>query len=204
MPATMMHLLAGYELSPEGSDSFFLGCVLPDCLDYDRVQKDHLHLRDIPKEERLTRLVQMGTELDLNRDFDFGVLHHLYLDYLWDNGPQLVHKKNYQGDEWFRDYRKELRAAGNRVAQRMPWSEPVLKRLLTAEKSAYENTLSLEEDAIRAFLDFNYNWHTTVALPESRVFTDELVDAFVRRANRAFRVFLNDFFPKVAQNRHLV
>ncbi len=199
MPATMMHLQAGYTLWPEGSDSYFLGCILPDCLDHDRKAKDRIHLRDLAPEERLKGLIRFGKELDLNRDFDLGVLFHLYLDYLWDNGPQKAHRKGYTGENWFPDYRKELARAGSRSAQRMPWSKELWSRLHCPEKSLYENRLSLPENQIREFLEFNFTWHTTEALPESEVFTDEAVDSFIRRAVRAFRSFLSDFFPEVTK-----
>ena len=85
MPATMMHLYAARLLWPSGSDAYFLGSILPDCVDAHREIKDRLHFRDVPPEERLQRLIRFGQSLDLSRDFDFGALYHFYLDYLWDN-----------------------------------------------------------------------------------------------------------------------
>ncbi len=203
MPATMIHLYAGVALLPHGSDSFLLGCILPDCLDCDRTAKDRLHLRDIPPEERLARLVQMGKDLDLDRDFDLGALFHLYLDYLWDNGPQSAHRRAYEGEDWFRDYRKELKMAGSRTAQRAPWNREVWFRLVSADPNQYENSLGLPEGEIRTFLEFNARWHTETALEESAFFTDAVVEGFVKRSLRAFREFCIDFFPQVAQKRNL-
>ena len=199
MPATMMHLLAAHALVPEGSDAYFLGSILPDCLDSDRALKDHLHLRDIPPEERLPALIRLGEELDLARDFDFGVLFHLYLDYLWDNGPQADHRRAYKGETWFRDYRRELAMAGSRGAQRMPWAKPLWERLYAAPPEAHKNSLGLPEDEIAKFMDFNYHWHTEEVLPESAIFTDALVDGFTARALREFRAFLAAHFPGVAE-----
>lgn len=201
MPATMMHLYAGWTLFPEGSDSYFLGCILPDCVDGHREIKDHLHFRDVPKEERLQSLVRFGGELDLARDFDFGVLFHFYLDYLWDNGPQKAHRKMHGEENWFRDYRKELARAGSRTAQRMPWAKSLWERLHRPDPAKYENTLSLPEDEIHSFLEFNYHWHTEEVLPESEVFTDALVDSFIKRACVAFTQFLRDFFPKTYEEK---
>ena len=203
MPATMIHLYAGVTLLPAGSDSFLLGCILPDCLDCDRALKDRLHLRDVPAEERLQRLVLLGKELDLDRDFDLGALFHLYLDYLWDNGPQSAHRRAYEGDDWFRDYRKELKMAGSRTAGRAPWNRDVWLRLAAATPEQYENSLGLPEEEIRTFLDFNSRWHTETVLSESTFFTDEVVEGFVKRSNRAFREFLTNFFPQVAGKRNL-
>lgn len=203
MPATMMHLLAAKLLWPEGSTPFFLGSILPDCLDCDREWKDRVHFRSIPQEERLAALITLAKELDLDRDFDFGALFHLYLDYLWDNGPQSAHRKSYTGSAWFVDYRKELSRAGNRVAQRMPWSRELWESLRDPDPSLYENSFHFPEEEIRIFLEKNYLWHTTERLPASEIFTDQLVDHFSQRAKRAFVGFLCDFFPEVAKKRRL-
>lgn len=201
MPATMMHLCAAKTLYPEGSDAFYLGSILPDCVDGNRELKDRLHFRDIPKEERLQSLVTFGQKLDLKKDFDFGVLLHFYLDYLWDNGPQKAHRKMHGEDNWFRDYRRELSRAGSRVAQRMPWNKEVWERLHHPDKSLYESVLLLPEEDIRTFLDFNYHWHTEEALPESEIFTDALVDSFLKRSLVAFTAFIRDFFPTVYKEK---
>ena len=204
MPATMMHLYAARLLWPSGSDAYFLGSILPDCVDAHREIKDRLHFRDVPTEERLQRLIRFGQSLDLSRDFDFGALYHFYLDYLWDNGPQKAHRKAHGEENWFVDYRKELSRAGSRTAQRMPWANGLWHRLHKPEKSLYENTMDLPENEIRAFLEFNFHWHTEQALPQSEVFTDELVDSFTKRARVAFAAFLRDFFPEAykARNEH--
>ncbi len=195
MPATMMHLAAGWQLIPLHSDSFLLGCILPDCLDSCREKKDKVHFRDVPPENRLEKLIEFASSLDLSLDFDFGVLFHLYLDYLWDNGPQKAHRKSHGEENWFLDYRKELARAGNRVAQRSQWAKEVWARLRNPEP--FQGTISFPEEDIRAFLEFNATWHTTQILPESEIFTDALVDAFLKRSCKAFALFLRDFLPKV-------
>ena len=201
MPATMMHLYAAHMLNPEGSDSYFLGSILPDCVDAHRELKDRLHFRDVPPEERLPALVRFGKGLDLARDFDFGVLCHFYLDYLWDNGPQKAHRKMHGEENWFVDYRKELSRAGSRTAQRMPWSKEMWMRLQNPTPDLYENSMNLPEDEIHSFMAFNVRWHTEEALPESEYFTDALVDSFIARACTAFAAFLRDFFPEVYKAR---
>ena len=201
MPATMMHLYAAKTLIPDGSDAFFLGSILPDCVDGDRELKDRLHFRDIPKEDRLQSLVRFGNRLSLEKDFDFGVLFHFYLDYLWDNGPQSAHRKMHGPENWFRDYRIELSRAGSRAAQRAPWNREVWERLHHPEKSLYESILPLPEEDIHSFLEFNFHWHTEEALPESEIFTDDLVESFLQRGCKAYLVFLRDFFPAVYREK---
>lgn len=201
MPATMMHLYAAHLLDPAGSDSYFLGSILPDCVDAYREIKDKLHFRNVPPEDRLQSLIRFGTSLDLTRDFNFGALLHFYLDYLWDNGPQKAHRKAHGEENWFPDYRKELSRAGSHTAQRMPWAKELWNRLHRPEKALYENTMALPEEEIVHFLEFNFHWHTEEALPESEIFTDELVDSFTKRACIAFTVFLRDFFPEIYKAR---
>ena len=196
MPATMMHLFAAYQLIPSHHDAFLLGSILPDCVDAHREIKDRLHFRDVPPEKRLESLILFGKKLTLSRPFDLGVLFHFYLDYLWDNGPQKAHRKMHGEENWFPDYRKELKMAGSRTAQRAPWSDEVWLRLRNPDKALYENSMGLPEDEIVSFLEHNCRWHREVALPESEIFTDALVDSFLNQACRAFTCFLADFFPE--------
>lgn len=199
MPATMMHLAAGYDLVPNATDAFLLGCILPDCVDNDRTTKDHLHFRDVLPQIRLQSIITFAKDkLDLSRDFDFGALFHFYLDYLWDNGPQKAHRKSFEGEAWFPAYRKELSRAGSSLAGRLPWTKDVLCRLKYASPDFYQSPLGLPEKEIRDFLDFNCRWHTEERLASSEHFTDELVDSFLRRSRRAYRAFLQDFFPEFA------
>ena len=199
MPATMMHLAAGYDLVPNASDAFLLGCILPDCVDKDRTTKDHLHFRDVLPQIRLQAMITFTKEnLDLNRDFDFGVLFHFYMDYLWDNGPQKSHRRAFEGETWFPEYRKELSRAGSSLAGRLPWTKEVLTRLDHCDPALYETKLPLPEKDILEFLDFNCHWHTEVRLEESEAFPSDLVDSFLRRSRRAFYAFLQDFFPEFA------
>ena len=201
MPATMMHLAAARRLSPGGSDAYLLGAILPDCVDAHRDVKDRIHFRDLMKTERLPALIRFGKERDLGRDFDFGVLFHLYLDYLWDNGPQKEYRTSHGEEGWFPDYRKELARAGSRAAQRAPWNRETWERLRGAEKSLYESDLPFLEEEIRSFLDFNARWHTEERLPESPYFTDRVVDGFIHDACLRFVSFLREEFPRTLAER---
>ncbi len=201
MPSTMMHLAAGWILWPEGSDAFFLGCILPDCVDADRARKDHLHFRDIPSKERLPRIVAFAKTLDLSRDFDLGVLFHFYLDTLWDNGPQAQHRESYTGTSWFSDYRKELSRAGSRVAQRCPFTRELWTRLRDPEEGLYQNSLDLPKQEILSFLENNYLWHTQVCLPPSDIFTDTLVEGFLKAASEKFTAFCRQEFSRETKDR---
>ena len=86
----------------------------------------------------------------------------------------------------------------------MPWSKELWTRLHKPEPALYENTMNLPEEEIHKFLEFNFHWHTEEALPESEVFTDEVVDHFTRRAVTAFTAFLRDFFPEAYEARREV
>lgn len=197
MPATMMHLCAALLLCPQGGTPYLLGSILPDCLDADREKKDRFHLRDQKPEDRLTALIRWAEGLDLEKPFSFGALWHLYLDYLWDNGPQSAHRRSYTGKSWFVDYRRELSSAGSRCAQRLSGNAALWARLAAAEAKAWQSELDLPDEEARAFLLHNARWHTETVLPESDFFTDEAVDRFLARSRRAFIDFLRDFFPHV-------
>ena len=196
MPATMMHLYAAKVFRPGGSDSYFLGSILPDCLDGYRELKDRVHFRDIPKEDRIPALIAFGKNLNLKRDFDLGVLYHFYLDYLWDYGPQSDHRKEHGEENWFVDYRKDLSRAGNSVSHRFPWAKDLWERLRAPKRELYENSLSLPEKEIREFLEYNYHFHLEECLPEGEFFTDALVDTFICRSAQMFEAFLAEFFPE--------
>ena len=196
MPATMMHLLAGSRLVLSPTDAFLLGTILPDCLDGDRAKKDHLHLRDIPPEERKDALIRLGKELDLKKDFDRGAFFHLYLDYLWDNGPQAEHRRNYRGNSWFLDYRKELKKAGSRSYLYMENGKAVWERLRAPDPALFQSVLALPEEEAFLFLDFNCNFHTKERLGESEIFTDQVVLSFIEDSLHSFQGFLAEFFPE--------
>ena len=198
MPATMMHLAAGLRLHPQRNDFFYWGCILPDCVDHDRARKDELHFRSLPPEERLSALIAQGKKWDLKDDFSLGAFFHFYLDYLWDFGPQQAHRKSFQGEEWFPAYRKELRAAGSRMAQRTWENEALWQQLEKPDPALFSNPLDLPKEEIEEFLRFNAAWHRESRLEESPVFTDALVDRFLHRACLAFLRLMEDFFPEIA------
>ena len=187
MPATMTHLAAAHLLWPGGSDAYFLGSVLPDCVDADRALKDRLHFRDLPAEKRLPALLAFAREkLDPARDFDLGVLFHFYLDLLWDRGPQRWHRQNYVGETWFKDYRKELRRMGLHLAHTEPWAQETWRRLADAPAALWQNDLGYGEKDVTSFLSFNVSFHTGADEGPSAVFTPALVKAFNEAACGAF------------------
>lgn len=187
MPATMMHLLAGNRFDPAASDAFYLGCILPDCVDADRELKDRLHFRTFSKEERLPALLSFVEKtLDLKKDFDRGVFFHFFLDYLWDFGPQQKHRDSYRGEKWFLDYRKEISDAGSYIARTEPWAKPLWERLHDPAPELWQSGLVLPETCIREFLDFNFHWHTEVKIGPSAFFPPEAVEEFTLDAVRRF------------------
>ncbi len=197
MPATMMHLYAAKKLLPGGSDAFFLGCILPDAIDTDRAWKDHLHFRDIPAEERVPAMIAFAkSTLTLTRDFDFGVLWHFYLDYLWDIGPQQRHRDTYTGTQWFLDYRAEIAKAGSALARENAWAKPLWQRLKDPDPALYQNSIGMPENEIRHFLDYNFHWHTEKKLGPSEIFDPALVEGFTNRAVSEFKAFLKTYFSE--------
>ena len=60
-----------------------------------------------------------------------------------------------------------------------------------------ESVFVLPEEEAQQFMAFNVRFHTEERLPESAVFTDAVVEDFTCRAVRAFRLFLEQFFPEL-------
>lgn len=197
MPATTMHLLAGNMLFPGGSDLFFLGTILPDCVDRDRALKDKLHFRTCSSEERLPEIAKFTKEkLDIeNNDLDFGYLWHFFLDREWDEGPQKEHKKYYVGENWFLDYRKEIGLAGSYIANHSDFVIPLWKRLIKFKDCKFPESIGFPEDYIKDFIESNYKWHTTESIGPSKVFTPEITKDFIEKAIMDFKAFLNKYFP---------
>ncbi len=196
MPATMTHLFAAHTLWEGGSDAFFLGSVLPDCVDADRTLKDRIHFRDIPGEKRLPALIAFaGEKLDPGRDFDLGVLLHFYLDFLWDRGPMRWHRQCYAGDDWFRDYRRTLRQAGLFLAHTDGMAPALWDRLEAAPETAWQNSLGYPPEDVRKFLTFNVAFHRRPDEGASDFFTPDLVEAFVKAACGAFCRWVEEKLP---------
>lgn len=193
----MTHLLAAHDLWEAGSDAYFLGAVLPDCVDADRNLKDRLHFRDLPGEKRLGALLNFAEEkLDPARDFDLGVLWHFYLDLLWDRGPQRWHRERYTGDAWFQDYRLELRRGGQGLAHLLPWAPGLWDRLEAATAEAWQNALGYTEADIRAFLDFNCSYHRKKTEQAPGLFTPDWVTSFTKAACGAFCRLVEAHLPQ--------
>lgn len=195
MPATMMHLYAAHMLWEEGGDAFYLGNIIPDCVDADRPTKDRMHFRDGDPAQRRERETRFFKTLDLEQELNFGFVFHYFLDHLWDIGPQAEHRRAYRGTDWFPAYRDEIRHTGSYLAHSEPWAKPLWRRLFEAPLSLCENSIGLPMADIRSFMAHNAQWHKTECLPPSDVFTPELVQAFTRDACRQFREYLKTDLP---------
>ena len=200
MPATMMHLYAAKLLWQNATDEFFLGNIFPDAIDNDRPFKDKMHFRDLPEEKRLPALTRFAREkLRLERDADFGVLFHLYLDQMWDEGPQKRHREAYRGENWFRDYRREISEAGSYLARTEKWAFPLWARLLHPEKEMIRNDIGLKDADIYKFLEYNVHWHTTEKIGPSRAFPPKEVEKFTRASILRFCRYMETEFPGVRE-----
>lgn len=183
----MTHLSAAHRLLPTGSDAWFLGSVLPDCVDGDRALKDRLHFRDLPGEKRFPALLAFAEKkLSPANDFDLGVFFHYYLDLLWDRGPQRWHRQVYRGDRWFKDYRCELSKMGLHLAHTDAWAYELWEKLGKAPLPDREADLEYPPERMRSFLDFNVQYHRGPDEGASVFFTPDWVDAFLNAACGAF------------------
>ena len=140
MPCAMMHLVCAKLYEPNADLAFYIGNEAPDCMDIREI-KDKSHLR-IYKEDREQRLTEFARTLDLGDPYQLGVLLHLYVDMLWDQGPMAEHKKNYKGEYWFRDYRWQIRLIGTHIYKNVDWSKAIWDDMCEVDERRY-NSLEL-------------------------------------------------------------
>ncbi len=187
MPATMTHLASAMRLWRGGSPAFFLGSILPDCVDGDRDLKDRLHFRDLPGEKRMSALLSFAEQkLSPENDFDLGVFFHYFLDLAWDRGPQRWHRQCYTGSRWFKDYRFELSRMGLHLAHTEPGAQALWAALAKEPLPDREADLEYPRKEMASFMDFNVKYHLGEDEGASSFFTPEWVDAFLAGALGAF------------------
>lgn len=189
MPSSMVHLLAAYKYNPEASMEFLIGNIVPDIIKGWK-EKDRNHLRD--REDRPGALRELASTLDLQDDYDKGILFHLYLDYKWDTEPREEFIKDYEGYTWFDPYRHEIALSGAWLFCHTEWSDRVWKELLAYPLENLKNN-EYDKNEIRKFIAQNYMWHKNNAIGPSLFFTPELIEEFTSKVAIEFRDWLGEY-----------
>lgn len=185
MPCAMMHLLCARLYDEDAPIAFYIGNEAPDCMDI-RELKDVSHLR-IYTDNRNEKLIEYAHTLMLCDPYQLGVLLHLYTDMLWDFGPMKKHRESYKGDDWFHDYRRQIRLIGTEMYKRFEWSKQMWSDMAEAPTYLYNTLTSFPSDKIKDYITFNKNRDRSDENGESPDFPHELMVEFCRNTVNSFK-----------------
>lgn len=185
----MMHLMCANLYDNNADIAFFIGNLAPDCID-ERSFKDKNHLRIYQGEERIKKLLELAYTLNLKDPYQFGVLFHLYTDMCWDNGPMADHKRSYKGENWFTDYRQEIRYISKFMYKNQPWAKDMWLNMVAADKLAYSSVDYYPADMINRYLNHNIKVHNEPPAIESKAFPNTLVDQFCIDTVNSFKKWI--------------
>ena len=189
MPSLSIHLLAGRELRPNGSQLFFTGCIAPDAVSPWQKQ-EHAHLRD--RADRNGALREFADSLPDGDDYANGALFHLFCDYIWDNSALRGYKESFCGDDWFHPYRSEIHKASSYIFNHDPGIAKIWAEVNACQKEAFEHSAYVADADVKAFISERYIWKLENDLGPSEVFTPEYVREFAKYAAYAFKMWQKD------------
>ncbi|MCL2487730.1 MAG: hypothetical protein FWE80_03515 [Oscillospiraceae bacterium] len=190
MPALMVHLAAARLLMPRADTLFYIGNIAPDAVT-GHYEKDHTHLRDLPlarREAELRRMASTAGPLDI---YAQGVIFHLYLDMCWDR----THLLQYIEDraDWFVPYRAEISLVSALLFRRLPWADPLWRRMDDYDCSALPVLAGADGGAVAGLIDRNGRWHREQPGDRpSAAFPPELVERFMAETAEAYKTFWRD------------
>ncbi|MBE6573559.1 MAG: hypothetical protein E7652_04105 [Ruminococcaceae bacterium] len=189
MPCAMMHLQCARLYNENADIAFFIGNIAPDCID-EREFKDRNHLRIYKGEERLNKLHELARALDLSRPYQLGVLLHLYTDMCWDRGPMAEHKRSYTGDDWFHDYRQEIRYISKYMYKNEAWAPVLWDEIDNAPPELYSDIDYYPTDKIKGYIEHNVRTHPLPPAIPSKAFPNEVVYDFCKKSVESFGLWL--------------
>ena len=190
MPCAMMHLVCAKLYDNNADVAFYIGNEAPDCMDIREI-KDKSHFRIYKGKERVDKLTEFARTLDLDDPYQLGVLLHLFVDLLWDAGPMAEHKKNYKGNDWFHDYRWQIRLIGTHIYKNVEWSKSIWAQMCEVDESKYDSLPLFPSEKIKSYLCFNRDRDRSAETTPSPDFPPELVDKFCVDAVAKFTDYLN-------------
>lgn len=191
MPCAMMHLLCAKFYDEDAPIAFYIGNEAPDCMDI-RELKDVSHFR-IYTHDRNEKLIEYARTLDLSDPYQLGVIFHLYTDMLWDFGPMAQHKLDYKGDDWFHDYRRQIRLIGTEMYKRFDWAKPLWKDMSDAPLDLYAALDVFPAEKIKDYVTFNRDRDRSSEIGESPDFPHEKMVEFCRDTALSF----SDWISKI-------
>lgn len=190
MPCAMMHLECAMLYDKNADISFFVGNESPDCMDIREI-KDKSHFR-IYTHDREEKFLEFVRTLDTRDPYLLGVVLHLYADMLWDAGPMKRHKESYTGDNWFMDYRRQIRLIGTHLYKNREWAADLWAEMCNVPESKYDTLELFPAEKIKSYLIYNRDRSRVDETTPSPDFPPEMVDEFCVRTVESFRQWLDD------------
>jgi len=188
MPSPMVHLLAAYEISPEASDSFWVGNIAPDYTN-DRQLKDKIHFRNTSN--RMEALKQLRENMNDNNPFEAGWLLHLFVDACWDEIMIPAFQRKYSIHDWFIKYREETALASFYLYHHMDWAPKVWAQILKADLSGIPLDMPITQYEAEWFRDRLYKRHSESKIDSvSLEYKQELLLDFSRKTADKYREFM--------------
>ncbi len=193
MPSSMIHLLAASKHRSQGSAAYFAGTLAPDAVG-ERAFKDALHFRDQP--DRLGKLAGWMQIHDMTDPYAYGFALHLYVDVLWDRGPQAAFRALYEGDSWFLPYRHAIDAASCWYYHHCAWAPACWSQM-----AEYSRTLprtlycGIPTQALEDSIARNQRWHQQHTPESSGYYTPQLIESFTSDAACSFSSWAAPYRP---------
>lgn len=189
MPSTMIHIVVAKKYDINASAVFLIGNIAPDAV-YTREEKDKIHFRD--KKDRFSALCEFALELDLQNEFNKGVLLHLYTDYCWDTTALGEYIRTIEDGNWFRPYRREIALAGGWLYHNTDWSNKVWEDMADCSTNKYEDGYGVDTDNVSWYINRTRDWHIENDIGPSDFFTPAYVEKFSNKVIVDFDNWLNE------------
>ena len=167
---------------------FWTGSIAPDLIG-ERVEKDKTHFRDKP--DRQEALRELAGNMDLNNDFNKGILLHLITDYYWDIGAMQDFIENWWDGNWLVPHRQESALAGAWLWHPKSSGEKVWHEILECPISCCQDKHGICNGDLNAFINRSYKWHSESNIGPSTAFPPDFVEEFSSRVAAEFKQWLD-------------
>ena len=185
MPSSMVHLMAAYEYRPDAPGEFWLGNIVPDCID-DWKEKDKFHFRDVPdRGQALNNFAESIRKDDL---FSEGMLLHLFVDWKWDEDLRRQYISNYNSGDWFQPYRNEIGLLSARLYHDTHWSAKVWEDMLSCDIPRFIRDYKvISEDFSLSILQRANKYHVENPSAQSLFYSVEAIKEFTFKTAKDYQ-----------------
>jgi len=170
----MIHLLTAFKVNPNASLLFYIGNIAPDAV-VNWQEKEVKHLRNL--QDRTAAMRNLAIHTDKSKDFDEGMLLHLFLDWKWDISVKKEFIKK-TGENWFATYRYELGLASNFAFHYTEWSEKIWQQMDLCDISHYGIVDGATSSELKDFISRGNKWHNENNIGPSTAFLPDFIELF--------------------------